>query len=99
MSDSFLFAVEFFEALSWWWVCEAHAGCFPFRSLFSFYFKNSIFLLFCICNTALIGHFLLKQDNELLHDIFGFTPKKKSLLGVEHQISSSEKVSSFVVPD
>ncbi|XP_048130695.1 interferon-related developmental regulator 2 isoform X1 [Rhodamnia argentea] len=31
------------------------------------------------------------QDNELLHEIFGFTPKKKYNLGVEHQMSSGEK--------
>ncbi|KDP41629.1 hypothetical protein JCGZ_16036 [Jatropha curcas] len=31
------------------------------------------------------------QDNELLHEVFGFTPKKKYLQGVEHQMSSSEK--------
>ncbi|KAF8025057.1 hypothetical protein BT93_F2033 [Corymbia citriodora subsp. variegata] len=31
------------------------------------------------------------QENELLHDIFGFTPKKKYNLGVEHQMSSGEK--------
>ncbi|XP_065846986.1 uncharacterized protein [Euphorbia lathyris] len=31
------------------------------------------------------------QDNDLLHDVFGFTPKKKNLQGVEHQISSNEK--------
>lgn len=32
------------------------------------------------------------QENELLHDIFGFAPKKKYNLGVEHQMSSGEKV-------
>ncbi|KAF2309659.1 hypothetical protein GH714_004495 [Hevea brasiliensis] len=31
------------------------------------------------------------QDNDLLHDVFGFMPKKKYLQGVEHQMSSSEK--------
>lgn len=31
------------------------------------------------------------QDNELLHDVFGFVPKKKYLQGAEHQMSSSEK--------
>ncbi|CAK7347437.1 unnamed protein product [Dovyalis caffra] len=31
------------------------------------------------------------QDNEFLHDVFGFTPKRKHLLGVEHQMSSGEK--------
>ncbi|EEF52291.1 interferon-related developmental regulator 1 [Ricinus communis] len=31
------------------------------------------------------------QDNELLHDVFGFVPKKKLLQGVEHQMSSCEK--------
>ncbi|KAI6689108.1 hypothetical protein NL676_025936 [Syzygium grande] len=31
------------------------------------------------------------QENELLHDIFGFAPKKKYNLGVEHQMSSGEK--------
>uniref|UniRef100_A0A6M2F5C7 Interferon-related developmental regulator N-terminal domain-containing protein n=1 Tax=Populus davidiana TaxID=266767 RepID=A0A6M2F5C7_9ROSI len=31
------------------------------------------------------------QDNEFLHDVFGFTPKRKHILGVEHQMSSGEK--------
>ncbi|KAJ9166326.1 hypothetical protein P3X46_021100 [Hevea brasiliensis] len=31
------------------------------------------------------------QDNDLLHDVFGFMPKKKYLQGIEHQMSSSEK--------
>ncbi|KAJ6391236.1 hypothetical protein OIU77_025262 [Salix suchowensis] len=31
------------------------------------------------------------QDNELLHDVFGFTPKRKHILGVEHQMTSVEK--------
>ncbi|KAK4795945.1 hypothetical protein SAY86_028271 [Trapa natans] len=31
------------------------------------------------------------QDNEFLHDVFGFTPKKKHLPGTEHQMSSGEK--------
>ncbi|KAG2699008.1 hypothetical protein I3760_07G173100 [Carya illinoinensis] len=31
------------------------------------------------------------QENEFLHDVFGFTPKKKHLLDDEHRISSAEK--------
>ncbi|KAA8528463.1 hypothetical protein F0562_035818 [Nyssa sinensis] len=31
------------------------------------------------------------QDNEFLHEVFGFTPKKKQFLGVEHRISGREK--------
>lgn len=31
------------------------------------------------------------QENEFLHDVFGFTPKKK-LPGVEHRVSGAEKV-------
>lgn len=31
------------------------------------------------------------QENNLLHDIFGFAPKKKYNLGAEHQMSSGEK--------
>ncbi|KAL6983004.1 hypothetical protein U1Q18_016398 [Sarracenia purpurea var. burkii] len=31
------------------------------------------------------------QENEFLHDVFGFTPKKKQLFGNEHHISSSDK--------
>ncbi|XP_022140322.1 interferon-related developmental regulator 1 [Momordica charantia] len=31
------------------------------------------------------------QENEFLHDVFGFTPKKKFLLDGEHRISSAEK--------
>ncbi|KAA8537848.1 hypothetical protein F0562_027572 [Nyssa sinensis] len=31
------------------------------------------------------------QDNEFLHDVFGFTPKRKQLLGLENRISSTEK--------
>lgn len=31
------------------------------------------------------------QENEFLHDVFGFTPKKKLLAGVEHRISGTEK--------
>ncbi|KAG7037765.1 Interferon-related developmental regulator 1 [Cucurbita argyrosperma subsp. argyrosperma] len=31
------------------------------------------------------------QENEFLHDVFGFTPKKKFLLDSEHRISSTEK--------
>ncbi|XP_021662837.2 uncharacterized protein LOC110651748 isoform X2 [Hevea brasiliensis] len=31
------------------------------------------------------------QDNDLLHDIFGFMPKKKYLQGVERKMSNSEK--------
>uniref|UniRef100_A0A5B6ZTI5 Interferon-related developmental regulator 1 n=1 Tax=Davidia involucrata TaxID=16924 RepID=A0A5B6ZTI5_DAVIN len=31
------------------------------------------------------------QENEFLHDVFSFTPKRKQILGVEHRISSSEK--------
>ncbi|KAL9386047.1 hypothetical protein Peur_023057 [Populus x canadensis] len=31
------------------------------------------------------------QDNEFLQVVFGFTPKRKHLLGVEHQMSSGEK--------
>ncbi|BBG95163.1 interferon-related developmental regulator family protein / IFRD protein family, partial [Prunus dulcis] len=31
------------------------------------------------------------QENELLQDVFGFTPKKKYLLDSEHRLSSSEK--------
>ncbi|CAL2233953.1 unnamed protein product [Prunus armeniaca] len=32
------------------------------------------------------------QENELLQDVFGFTPKKKYLSDSEHRLSSSEKV-------
>ncbi|KAJ8539535.1 hypothetical protein K7X08_013787 [Anisodus acutangulus] len=31
------------------------------------------------------------QENEFLHDVFGFRPKKKLLSGVEHRISGAEK--------
>ncbi|KAF3446557.1 hypothetical protein FNV43_RR11737 [Rhamnella rubrinervis] len=31
------------------------------------------------------------QENEFLHDVFGFTPKKKYLLDGEHRLSSGEK--------
>ncbi|KAL5777608.1 hypothetical protein ACOSP7_010534 [Xanthoceras sorbifolium] len=31
------------------------------------------------------------QENEFLHDVFGFTPKRKNLPGTEHHISGSEK--------
>ncbi|XP_050206732.1 uncharacterized protein LOC126656255 [Mercurialis annua] len=31
------------------------------------------------------------QDNELLHEVFGFIPKRKLLQGAEHQMSSTEK--------
>ncbi|OWM80637.1 hypothetical protein CDL15_Pgr006667 [Punica granatum] len=36
------------------------------------------------------------QENDFLHDVFGFTPKKKYLLGGEHQMSSGEKVSLVI---
>lgn len=39
---------------------------------------------------------ILKQENEFLHDVFGFTPKKY-ILDDEHQISSAEKVGSIGV--
>lgn len=31
------------------------------------------------------------QENEFLHTVFGFTPKKKMLSGIEHRISGTEK--------
>lgn len=31
------------------------------------------------------------QENEFLHDVFGFTPKKKLVSSVEHRISGTEK--------
>ncbi|PIN20743.1 Interferon-related protein PC4 like [Handroanthus impetiginosus] len=31
------------------------------------------------------------QENEFLHDVFGFIPKKKLLSGIEHRMSGSEK--------
>lgn len=31
------------------------------------------------------------QENEFLHDVFGFNPKKKFLSAVEHRLSASEK--------
>ncbi|XP_057490176.1 uncharacterized protein LOC130776125 [Actinidia eriantha] len=31
------------------------------------------------------------QENEFLHDVFGFTPKRKQLLGDEHRMSVSDK--------
>ncbi|XP_044511422.1 interferon-related developmental regulator 1-like isoform X1 [Mangifera indica] len=31
------------------------------------------------------------QENEFLHGVFGFTPKRKNLLSAEHHISSTEK--------
>ncbi|OIS96135.1 PREDICTED: interferon-related developmental regulator 1-like [Nicotiana attenuata] len=31
------------------------------------------------------------QENEFLHDVFGFTPKRKLLSGVEHRVSGTEK--------
>lgn len=40
---------------------------------------------------------LLKQENEFLHDVFGFTPKKKYLLDGEHRLSSGEKVGCCLV--
>lgn len=40
---------------------------------------------------------LLKQENEFLQDVFGFTPKKKCLLDGEHRLSSGEKVCSLSV--
>lgn len=40
----------------------------------------------------------LFQENELLHDLFGFTPKKKYNLGSEHKMSTEEKV-SFISSD
>lgn len=39
----------------------------------------------------------LKQENEFLHDVFGFTPKKKNLVDREHRLSSGEKVGSYLV--
>lgn len=38
---------------------------------------------------------LLSQENEFLHVVFGFTPKKKYPLGGEHQMSRGEKVGGF----
>ncbi|XP_059634390.1 uncharacterized protein LOC132276797 [Cornus florida] len=31
------------------------------------------------------------QENEFLHDVFGFTPKKKQFSGIEHRVTASEK--------
>lgn len=36
-----------------------------------------------------------KQDNEVLHDIFGFTPKRNLLSGMQ-KLSGTEKVSTYV---
>ncbi|KAE9457247.1 hypothetical protein C3L33_10857, partial [Rhododendron williamsianum] len=35
------------------------------------------------------------EENEFLHDLFGFTPKRKQLPGDESRMSTSDKVSSF----
>lgn len=35
---------------------------------------------------------LCKQDNEILHSVFGFEPKKKLSSGSEKRISGVEKV-------
>ena len=39
---------------------------------------------------------LSKQDNEVLHDIFGFSPKRKLLSGTQ-KLSGTEKVSTYYV--
>lgn len=36
--------------------------------------------------------YLIKQENEFLHEVFGFTPKRKSLSGIEHHKSVTDKV-------
>lgn len=45
-------------------------------------------------NRTFKWYFLL-QENDFLHEVFGFVPKKKYLVGGEHQMSSGEKVCCF----
>lgn len=53
--------------------------------------------MFCISASCpsiydLCSYIMIKQANEFLHDVFGFTPKKKYLGGVEHHLSGTDKV-------
>lgn len=40
---------------------------------------------------------MVNQENEFLHDVFGFSPKKKYLSNGEHRMSGGEKVSLWMI--
>ena len=90
----FCLTVELLKAFSWGRICEAHAGsvfiCWPFNSSF---LDLPLFSNFSFHITSF--SFGGKQENEVLHDVFGFTPKRKQLPGDEHRMSVSDKVSSY----